>query len=447
VQLLFTAPLSRRQLLAYKVLGNLAVTLLVALFLGIAFRAWTASLPAAMVGVFLLFAFMQLLAMILNLAGCALGAHAFNRRRQLVLGILAVALVAIVVETTGNPLDVGWAAWARDVQDTRIGRIVLFPVRGFFEAFTAERLWPDLVQWTALSLLVLGVMLGVIFLLDAHYLEAAASASERIYARLERVRRGGGMTGYSTSGRLTLPRLPRWAGAGPLAWRQFMGLLRAWKSVLVYVAIFLPMLLYSWFFAAPRDEQSAQRSALAVVLPLLSMLLYIGPSSLRCDFRADIDRMDVLKALPLSPWFIALGQILAPTVLLTLLSWLVLGYLLVKQETEYLLLIAALAVPATFLMIALENLLFLWYPTRLTSGPGDFRHFGRIMLRGISRLVLFALAVAPAAIAATAVYFLSGRIQLLAGITAWLLSAGICVGCLGLVALAFQRFDVARDVP
>lgn len=448
VQFLFTAPLTRRQLLAYKVLGNLGVTVLIALFLGIAFRSWSASVPAGMVGVFLLFSFMQLLAMVLNLAGCALGAHAFNRRRQIVLGILAIALLAAIIQATGNPLDVGWAAWARDVQDTQLGQVVLFPVRCFFEAFTAEQLWPDLVLWTGLSLVVLGFMLGLIFMLDAQYLEAAASASERIYARLERLRQGGGMAAYSASGRLTLPCLPRWAGAGPLAWRQFMALLRAWKSLLVYVVIFVPIILYSWFGgASPAESAPGTRlSALAVVLPFLSMLLYVGPSSLRCDFRADLDRMEVLKALPLSPWLVALGQLLAPAVLLSLLSWLILGYLIVKDETDYLFLIAALAVPACFLMIALENLLFLWYPTRLTTGAGDFRHFGRHMLLGISRLILFMIAIAPVAIAGTVVYFLFGS-QLLAGAVAWLLAAGVCVGGLALVALAFQRFDVARDVP
>lgn len=447
VQFLFTAPLTRRQLLAYKVLSNLGVTIFIALFMGAAFRVWSASLPAAIVGVFLLFSFMQLLAMVLNLAGCALGAHAFNRQRQIALAILGVALLAVVIHATGNPLEIGWTAWARDVQDTQIGRIVLFPVRCFFEAFTAERLWPDLAQWTALSLVVLGVMLGVVFLLDAHYLEAAASASERIYARMERLRRGGGVASYSGASQLTLPRLPRWAGAGPLAWRHFMGLLRAWKSLLVYVVVFLPLILFSWLGNTPGNERSAQVSALAVVLPFLSMLLYIGPASLRCDFRADIDRMDLLKALPLSPWFVALGQMLAPALLLTLLSWLILGYLIVKQETDYLLLIAALMIPANFLMIALENLLFLWYPARLTSGAGDFRNFGRQMLIGISRLFLFLVAVSPAAIAGTIAYFLLGRNALLAGAIAWLLATGVCFGCLGLVALAFQRFDVARDVP
>ncbi|MBM4068194.1 MAG: hypothetical protein FJ271_04535 [Planctomycetes bacterium] len=53
----------------------------------------------------------------------------------------------------------------------------------------------------------------------------------------------------------------------------------------------------------------------------------------------------------------------------------------------------------------------------LSSDSTTIRYFGRIMLLGSSRLLLFAL----------------------------LLSAGVCVGCVGLVAMAFERFDVARD--
>lgn len=442
VQFLFTAPLGRRQLLAYKILGNLGVTSFVALLLGVTLRSWSGSIPAGMAGAFLLFSFLQLFAMTLNLAACAVGAHAYDRRRQTVLGAVVVALLAVVIYAAGNPLDEGWSAWSKRVQDSDVGRILLLPVRCFFEALTAERLWPDLVQWSLASVVVLGALVGLIFLFDAQYLEAAATASERLYARMERIRRGGPSVSPSGTGRLAAPPLPHLGGAGPIAWRQFTALLRAWKSWLIYLAIMLPILLYPLLAGA----QSDQPLALAVVMPFLFMVLYVGPTLLRYDFRADLDRMDLLKSLPLSPWSLALGQVLLPTTVLTGFSWLILGYLIVKGETGQLGILTAAMVPANFLMVTLENLLFLWYPTRLTSGPGDFRHFGRNMVLGVSRLVLFFVAMLPATVAGTAAYLLSGENLLVAATIAWIIAMAICLATLGLVAMAFRRFDVAKEI-
>ena len=46
---------------------------------------------------------------------------------------------------------------------------------------------------------------------------------------------------------------------------------------------------------------------------------------LRFDFRADLDAIDTLKSLPLSPSAIAAGQLVAPTLVMTLLHWVVIA--------------------------------------------------------------------------------------------------------------------------
>ena len=45
------------------------------------------------------------------------------------------------------------------------------------------------------------------------------------------------------------------------------------------------------------------------------------------DFRGDVDRMAYLKTLPLPPWRLAVGQVVAPVLIVTLLQWLVLAVL------------------------------------------------------------------------------------------------------------------------
>ena len=103
-----------------------------------------------------------------------------------------------------------------------VGTLLLAPFQWFVNAFTADRIWPDLAQWALLALLVDGVLLGIVFALDAQYLEAAAGASERTYARLQRMRQGGSAMAVDVRGSVhrSLPMLPWWSGSGPVMWRQ-----------------------------------------------------------------------------------------------------------------------------------------------------------------------------------------------------------------------------------
>src|SRR5437764_991375 len=77
-----------------------------------------------------------------------------------------------------------------ELERSEVAQVLLAPFRWFVNAFTSERLWPDLARWAALGLLVNLCLLAVVFALDAHYLETSAAASERAYTRLQQLRRG-----------------------------------------------------------------------------------------------------------------------------------------------------------------------------------------------------------------------------------------------------------------
>src|SRR5207248_11316787 len=86
----------------------------------------------------------------------------------------------------------------------------------------------------------------VVFLLDAHYLEAAATSSERIYTHIQRMRRGEavGMGWRRGPGkaRFSLPDLPWWGGVGPNLWRQLTTALRSLGRLLLFLMVFAPIL-------------------------------------------------------------------------------------------------------------------------------------------------------------------------------------------------------------
>jgi hypothetical protein len=448
VNLLFPAPFSRRHLLLYKIAGTLGVSLLTALFLTLFGRQHTASFLSGLVGLTLTIFFLQLFSMTLALVGSAVGAQAYNRRRKLVLA-LVVAVLGVAVFQAGLSLrGRPFLEILEELEQTPVVQIVLAPVGWLIQAATAERLWPDLVQWAALGLLLDLCLLGVVLALDAHYLETAAAASEKLYARLQKLRRGTPTVGLPPSGtvRVGLPSLPGWGGIGPLLWRQLTTTLRSPWSVVLLVIVFglitTPVFLD---VNLPGDRGSPG----VAVSMLVGMALFVPPL-LPFDFRGDLDRMDLLKTLPVAPWRLVVGQLLTPVLLLTVVQLLVLAavQILGGQLDPVLAATAFFLVPGNLLLFEVENLAFLLFPYRLTgAGPADFQMVGRQMLLWLGKIVLLLVVVGVAGLAGLLAFLVTGQSWLAFTLVAWAVGMGAVAGMLPLLVLAFRQFDVARDLP
>src|SRR5262249_28183519 len=59
-----------------------------------------------------------------------------------------------------------------------------------------------------------------------------------------------------------------------------------------------------------------------ISLIFLGMSFLLGPQLVRQDFRQDLAMADVLKTYPMHGWQLALGELLAPAVILTAVQWL-----------------------------------------------------------------------------------------------------------------------------
>ena len=62
-------------------------------------------------------------------------------------------------------------------------------------------------------------------------------------------------------------------------------------------------------------------------------LSILAASLMKFNFRADLDPMESLKALPLRPWAVAVGQCVAPVFVLSLLHWVLIGALATAVRT------------------------------------------------------------------------------------------------------------------
>jgi hypothetical protein len=459
VQFLFTGPFSRRQVLAYKVVGNGLLCCLYAVFLTGFFFAYAARPFAAYPGLVLTLWFIQLFSMAVSLLIHTVGARAFNRRRKLLVLLVIAGAAFALWRAEGGVAVGGPGELAERLNQNRVVHALLAPMRWFVDAFTAENFWPDFVVGAAKCLAVDGALLLLVFLLDAQYLEAAAVASERVYARLQRIRSGGAMAAASATGtaRFGLPPLPSWGGVGPLVWRQLTTAARSLRPLVIFFVIFAVMIGGTRFAIARVAEGEAPPVNFGWVMGsmVLGMTVAMLTPLLTFDFRGDVDRMDVLKALPLPPWRLAVGQLLAPTLLLSAVQLLLVVLVQAMWGGAEVLLVgvALFALPFNFLSFGLENLMFLWFPTRLMpTAPGDFQMMGRQTLMMAAKFAALSVVIVPAAVVGVVVYVVSEYGLKVDGVLPALAAAcvvltGLSAGVVPLVASAFQRFDVARDTP
>jgi hypothetical protein len=296
--------------------------------------------------------------------------------------------------------------------------------------------------------------LGLVFGLDAPYLEAAAGASDRINARLQRIRSGGAAAAWqapSLKARFAVPDLPWWGGVGPVAWRQFTAITRSRGPLVVFV-IFGFTLGMTGFIGLKETLETANLAP--IVGGIVAWLSIFMTAMVPFDFRGDLDRMEVLKTLPIRASRLVVGQVAAPVLLVSAfeVGALLFTAALVRRFDLFFAATIAFILPFNFILFEIENLLFLWYPVRIAAAAvGDFQSIGRNMLLMFAKMmILGAVGVVLGVVGGVSylvVHLAGGPAWLVTGIVVWV--AFIC--CAGalvpLIALAFRRFDVARDTP
>jgi hypothetical protein len=443
VDFLFPGPFSRRELLAYKILGAAFSSLITAAFMLIWLGRYAHSLVAAFLAVVLVLNFFQLFSMAVAMFSGLMGARAYNLQRKVVLFVLTVLIIVAAGRWFQMRQGQGPLQWMAAAEQLPIFRYSLAPLRWFTEVFAADTI-SELIVFGSSALLVNLIMILAIFLLDVQFLEASASASERHYAKLQRMRSGGvlaGRVGIGTK-RWSLPEPPAWGGLGPLAWRQSLGVLRNLRGVIVFLAMFI------LFGMGPALMKTRGGEWSRIVLFFIPMMTLFMLPRLTFDFRGDIDRMDVLKTLPLPAWKLALGQLLIPVVIVSIVQLLVIGVMLAGGSPPVVAWLALMILPFNFVATAIENLVFLWFPVRAVPTMAvDVQFMGRQWVFFAMKMLMLLAAGGVAGIVAAAVWFALGRSLALTLASAWIVLAMAGVLMIPLVANAFVKFDVTRDTP
>jgi len=450
IQFLFCGPFTRRQLLTYKLLTQLLMTLPFSLFMSVVFRDIAGSYISAAIGAVLIFSFLQLFGLAVNFTASNFSALAYTRFRRIVLyGILgALVVLGVFVYqryfTGGDVMQTLKAIEAQPVIHT-----LLSPLRWYSQVVTARsfgEFWPPALGALAIN----AGLLALVYVLDAKFLESVSTASEKTYARIERMRRGGSPFHHAAQSRTIRRQVPSfgyWGGIGPIFWRQFVTAQRSQKAFILMTVVMLFSSIGPIIALVSRKKVD-EGVPWGMAGTMLMMSLFVH-QFLAFDFRSDIDRMEVLKTLPLPAWRIAVGQLLTPVMLISLVQITIVAVLFALLGTigPLLIIVAAFAIPFNLVLIGLDNFLFLLFPARMVpTTPGDFSHAGRQMILFFGRAIGMLVALMPPLLAGGVLY-IATRSLFAAGAAAWLMLVLICWLPIPLIAWAFKRFDVARDTP
>jgi ABC-2 type transport system permease protein len=341
---------------------------------------------------------------------------------------------------------------------------LLYPFRLILRPFLA----PDGAAFAAalLPALLIGLLHYVwVVRSSVAFEEASLAASQKMAVRVAAVRAGNwqSLNKRKTAGRAWFRLAPTGPAPMALMWKNLLGVAQVFnRRLMISISVFT---LVVAGMSVNSPEKKVGSIAVAVCLGIaLGYSLLLGPQFLRLDFRADLPMADILKTYPLRGWQIALGEILAPTVVLAGFQWLLLllgtflvFFLPLKPASLYL----AIGFGAAIILPPLDGLLFIipntaavlfpaWVPTGKES-PRGVEVMGQRIILSLAQLLVMALALVPAAAAFFVVFYSVNifsspalAIPPAAAVAALVVAGEAALGIM-LLGKCFDRFDVAED--
>lgn len=426
VSMLFSAPVSRRGLIVYKLVRSQAAVLTSSIIWVLLFGRGHDALTRGL-GYWVLFSTLNLHRLGVALVRAASGEHGARGLRKSWLPIAMFGIVAAVVVAgllgIREPL-----ARAEDLHamfGIVTGAFAAPPLSWAllpFRIAVMPAVTPAGSAWMRAMLLALGLLaLHFVWVLrsDAAFEEAAAEASAVQARRIEamRARRLTGARISTKSAQRTLTLRPMGAPAFALVWKNWLWLMRSGQ---LRTLIGLPVLaiLAAIVFAGRSAHAAVVIAGLCAATG--GALIFFGPMTMRNDLRGELRRLPMIKSLPLSGQQIIFAEVASsasPTALMQYL--LVIASLIAVSridETPVTLAVAlAIAVASPLLLLGVNlanftvhNAFALVLPgwVRLgESSPGGIEAMGQAMLSSIVTLFLLVLLLLGPGLGAAAAYF------------------------------------------
>ncbi|MBA3260005.1 MAG: hypothetical protein H0T68_11145 [Gemmatimonadales bacterium] len=473
VTFLFPAPISRRQLIHFKLLRRQLVILVNTLVwtLLLSPRRFDASAWLRAGGLWVLFTTLSLHRLAASYVRGSLSAHgvAAARRRKVSLVAVALALLgAIWVAAEASAiLAAGWnggigpflaaIGTALDLPATRLLLAPFLALMGPLTAGSAEG-W---LRAMGPALAILALHYVWVVRSDAAFEEAAAEASlRRAEALVDRSRKRRSPRAVSREPppyRLA----PDGSPAGAILWKNLVAVVRTGRprsigTTLVAGGIILAVLSF-------RSEGKVAEVVGWLAAMVGGFLFVIGPQWVRSDLRGDLSKLDLLRSYPIPARSLVTAEVASSTLVLSALQLGVLGFaylaFLGNRAMEPSLVIRSAVLAAAFVFLPAVNLLGLLihngaamlYPAWIAPGsdrPGGVEALGQNMLAMIAYLALLATTLLlPVAVGAAVFLGFGWGIGWWAAVPASAAALGVAAAearvMIGWIGRVFERSDPA----
>lgn len=415
IQFLFPAPLSRRQLLIYKVLRQQPQILISAAMMSLfGFAA------SRFVGLWIAFVTAAIYFTAVSLARARLKLAGIGFLIRFVVVIAAIAGIATMVvrayarvhlnrlgtqQEMMNALDVPLQAPAF--------RALLFVPKLFSAAMLPTSLTQLGLACVALVVMAFA-LLQIAAQLNVSFEDASIRAAQQKQGYVERVRgfRSGRRVMF---GRIPPPfRLP--AHPSPelaILWKNLIAALRISLAFMAIVGVLLAIFFFSFLFGASHyDEPGLHQATSGMALLVCGLFPLIASGLLTQDMRLDLPRIEILKSYPISGERLIAAEIAAPLTIISIVELVLLvGTILIIRPNEFgalriatpeFAVIALLfAIPICAMQLLIRNaaaVLFPGWSMRSQDDPKGFVVMGQRLILLASNLFILGVALIPSAI-------------------------------------------------
>jgi Putative ABC exporter len=451
VQFLFVAPLTASEMLLYQMLRSGWVQLFSGLWLGLMTMRTAGHPLGALAASVLTMLFIFTATQLAGILKLAVGDRLPAPVRAAVKPALAVAAIAAGFAFYRRVQATGFGGAVAEAFASRWMQAVTLPARPFAELFAA-RTWSQGLAWAVLSLALVVSAGAASMWAGVDFRERSLVSSAKRFERLRRMR--SSRTGYAASTgparrKLRVPPLAFLGAAAPLARRQVYELGRGLRTL--WSLLFTAGLAFFYVIVIPGFMEDSDFQALGMTLVVLVIVFpMLASGGFSIDFRRDLERMAYLRSLPLRPLSVAVGQVFTAAVCIAIVNIaLLVGAAALadwRVRPQMMLAAAAGAVPVAWLAVALENWLFLLFPTRTQADGGQQNTFmGKQVLKLLFKTTLLFVVAGVAGLVAWGGAWLAGAWGAAAGVVVTVILA--CVGATALLARAYHGFDLTVDSP
>jgi hypothetical protein len=338
-----------------------AISAIVLALIGMAFMR---SFPSALIGLWLLISVSLLVGMIVSLSSRRVHGQSVHGLRRVGTVVALASLVTMIMQSMQlirrNDESVTVPKIAAAALQTPIGQIVLPPMAWLFAPLTNNEFWPTTVMMLPSRFLVIGVLVGLIYLLGGDYLEASTTRTDLSVARRQSSLRSGIIGSSGWTRRFALPQFARLFGIGPIAWMQMVHSIRILPRFLVFTVAIVSVVI-----VIPMTVDNQQLQGWSGVLWMFGLNLYADfllLLQLPVGFLGPPAQRAMLKSLPIANWAIVIGQLAGPFIPLALMHLLVMVLFLYLQPGSAIeVLQTSLAlIPVGWVLTANINLLGAW---------------------------------------------------------------------------------------